>query len=134
MESCETRVRVFNKIWVWFYFLRTKPATKKLFLHINCLKSFFPNLTSEHFTCFPENVVRIIAVFGLESQKCGKTRLWMPEHLEQLNSWLERLNTPMGVRTALWGRFLTLWTNFRNRRRAVLKTLRFRATWRQTLI
>ena len=51
----------------------------------------------------------MIAIFGLNSQNCGKIGQKKggetckssilpprhPQHLEQLESWLERLNTPM---------------------------------------
>mgnify|MGYP001801340276 CR=1 FL=1 len=50
----------------------------------------------KNLTCLPANIVGVIATFGLESQMCSKNLpLWIPQRLEPLESWLERLNTPM---------------------------------------
>ena len=55
----ETRVRVSNKFWVIFHFLRQK--SDKLYPQIIVSK-----LISKNFTCFPVKIVRIIAIFERE--------------------------------------------------------------------
>ena len=50
----------------------------------------------KNLTCLPANIVGVIETFGLESQMYSKNLpLRIPQRLEPLESWLERLNTPM---------------------------------------
>ena len=54
-----------TKFWYVFAFLRQNQPVEILTASNHC----FQTVNSKHFTCFPKNIVGIIAIFGIESQK-----------------------------------------------------------------
>ena len=69
-------------------------------------------LISRNLTCFSENIVGNIAIFQNKEQKCCKISQLkmqnavpprcMPQFLEKLESWLQRLNTPLSNTPCLY--------------------------------